>query len=624
LVINHQGVVKVNGALFTGTGLFRFAILNPNSGLNGWTNDGSALFVQDGTPSSSLSLPVNGGLYSVRLGDPEQGMPTFPDFLFNEPDRVLRVWFDDGTNGLRRLTPDHPFTTSPYSFRSLMADRAEMADAAVLSVSADYAADADTLDGLDSTDLIAQISDSLQRIVREFEVAPDESVETGDVVSFVAETPGIGRGFQVPGVGPEFIFGATTQFIAGVGSLSESKFVVVFNRAAGPSAIVGEVVGASLEFGAPVVFNATRPGFISFAALSPGKFAAVYKNGNLTGLGTIRIGEVTGREIQFGPPQLFNATDTFWIAPTALSPSRFAFAYTDARSLSIGNLRVADVAGATVNLSSETNFEASSYDYLHLTGLSSTRFLFARGPEFALITSTVRVANVSGTSLVLGPTAEFNAEGEARAVSMAVLSPSRFVVAYGNLGSTDAFGAVRVGDLSGDTITIGDKFEFADHFPDFLKVSALSSSKFLLTFNQFVPPIPLFPSKWVVGRIEENDVVFGPERFIETRRGDTSSSLVLPNNRFLAVYIDGEDSFRPKAVLGRIDATAVIGIARESGMEGDLVDTTLFANGSVSDSHTGLVPGTTYYGQPDGSISTDDTGVKLGVAVSSNEILLDP
>ena len=41
--LNHQGVVRVNGVPFNGTGLFRFAIIDPLSGVNGWRNDGSEL-----------------------------------------------------------------------------------------------------------------------------------------------------------------------------------------------------------------------------------------------------------------------------------------------------------------------------------------------------------------------------------------------------------------------------------------------------------------------------------------------------------------------------------------------------------------------------------------------------
>jgi N-acetylneuraminic acid mutarotase len=117
--INHQGVVKVNGVPFSGIGEFRFAIVDPDSGANGWTNDGSSLYAV-GVPAAGIQLPVANGLYSVRLGDESlPGMFPIPTGIFGDDNLVLRVWFNDGANGLSQLVPDHPLTASPYSFRAL-------------------------------------------------------------------------------------------------------------------------------------------------------------------------------------------------------------------------------------------------------------------------------------------------------------------------------------------------------------------------------------------------------------------------------------------------------------------------------------------------------------------------
>lgn len=48
--INHQGVVKVNGVPFDGTGLFRFAIVDPDAPKNLWSNDGSITDATGGHP----------------------------------------------------------------------------------------------------------------------------------------------------------------------------------------------------------------------------------------------------------------------------------------------------------------------------------------------------------------------------------------------------------------------------------------------------------------------------------------------------------------------------------------------------------------------------------------------
>jgi len=113
--INHQGVVKVSGVPFNDMGHFKFAILNA-SGVNVWTNDNSNL-VLNGVPNTFEDVTVTDGVYSVLLGGSGPGYTMTPitHTVFNGQDRRLRIWFDDGVNGLQQLTPDHSLTSAPYA-----------------------------------------------------------------------------------------------------------------------------------------------------------------------------------------------------------------------------------------------------------------------------------------------------------------------------------------------------------------------------------------------------------------------------------------------------------------------------------------------------------------------------
>lgn len=121
--INHQGVVSVNGQRFTGDGQFYFAIIDPVTGNSVWTNDATNV----GTavrPNRPVVLPCVTGLYSVRLGD--QSLPNMkwvPVGTFSSESRSLRIWFNDGTNGVHQLTPDHVLTSGPYAYRAADANR---------------------------------------------------------------------------------------------------------------------------------------------------------------------------------------------------------------------------------------------------------------------------------------------------------------------------------------------------------------------------------------------------------------------------------------------------------------------------------------------------------------------
>ncbi len=115
--LNHQGKVSVSGVPFDGTGLFRFAIVDLDTGLNLWTNDNTNVGVI-GTPTNAVSLPVVSGLYNVRLGNTNLANmgPIMPS-VFAKDNTSLRIWFDDGINGAEQLLPDHKISASPYSHR---------------------------------------------------------------------------------------------------------------------------------------------------------------------------------------------------------------------------------------------------------------------------------------------------------------------------------------------------------------------------------------------------------------------------------------------------------------------------------------------------------------------------
>lgn len=117
LRINHQGVVSVNGQRFTGSGSFRFAIVDPDTGLNLWTNDGSNVG-SAGMSTDAVDVDVENGVYTVALGNSAlTNMVPIPHAVFDDSNAALRIWFDDGTNGNQQLTPDHGLMSAPYSYR---------------------------------------------------------------------------------------------------------------------------------------------------------------------------------------------------------------------------------------------------------------------------------------------------------------------------------------------------------------------------------------------------------------------------------------------------------------------------------------------------------------------------
>jgi hypothetical protein len=122
-MVNHQGIVKVSGVPFTGTGFFKFGIVNEADNYL-WTNDGTRLGQPSVTPpADAVTLGVVNGNYSVRLGDAAlTNMVTIPATVFENDNVKLRVYFNDGVNGEVALLPDQPVTAVPYAYHAHTAD----------------------------------------------------------------------------------------------------------------------------------------------------------------------------------------------------------------------------------------------------------------------------------------------------------------------------------------------------------------------------------------------------------------------------------------------------------------------------------------------------------------------
>ena len=118
-VVSYQGRVQVSGAPFTGTGYFKFAIVNQAGNTTYWSNDGTSSGGSE--PTAAVPLPVSNGLFTVLLGDTSlDGMTQqLTASVFSGYDRYLRVWFRAGSSGaFTRLTPDTRIAAVPYALQA--------------------------------------------------------------------------------------------------------------------------------------------------------------------------------------------------------------------------------------------------------------------------------------------------------------------------------------------------------------------------------------------------------------------------------------------------------------------------------------------------------------------------
>ncbi len=107
-LVPYQGRVQTGtpAADFTGTGQFKFALMQGTTATRLWNNNGALT----ADPVSAVSVTVTNGLYSVMLGDTSlANMAAIPPSAFANADVRLRVWFN-GT----QLSPDQRLAPNGY------------------------------------------------------------------------------------------------------------------------------------------------------------------------------------------------------------------------------------------------------------------------------------------------------------------------------------------------------------------------------------------------------------------------------------------------------------------------------------------------------------------------------
>jgi N-acetylneuraminic acid mutarotase len=113
-LLSYQGRILVSGNAFTGTGQFKFALVSADGSQTYWRN--SADLNNDGQPDIAVPVPVNGGLFTVYLGDTNlPGMAALPASVFTNASVHLRIWFNDGSNGVQQLAPDQTLASAAYA-----------------------------------------------------------------------------------------------------------------------------------------------------------------------------------------------------------------------------------------------------------------------------------------------------------------------------------------------------------------------------------------------------------------------------------------------------------------------------------------------------------------------------
>jgi hypothetical protein len=367
----------------------------------------------------------------------------------------------------------------------------------------------------------------------------------------------------LPSLGLAAVFNpaATSQHIA-TAKLTDSKFVVAYSDgiASYGTVRVGQVSGTSITWGNEYVFNLAATDYVSVAALTDSKFVVAYRNGGDANHGTAKVGQVSGTSINdWGSVTVFNAAATDYVSVAALTDSQFVVAYRNGGDANHGTAIVGQVSGTSISYGSAAVFNAADTAFASVAALTDRKLVVAYTDLGNSYYGTVRVGQVSGTSIiwdeyeyVFNPATTYDG-------SIAILSDTDFVVAYQD-GGNAGYGTAVVGQVSGTVIGYGPETVFNPASTKLFHsggVARLSPTDFVVGFENQADS----EGRVIVGTVSGNAITFGHQVLFKAGSDSSGVTVVGLSPKFVVVWADESNGYY---------GTAKIGMISPNGQGGDV------------------------------------------------------
>ena len=215
-----------------------------------------------------------------------------------------------------------------------------------------------------------------------------------------------------------------------------------------------------------------------------------------------------------------------------LDDSRFIFAYTR-ESTSGSFARFGSISGTTIGAKAEVPL-TNAQRHLSVTKIDDNRVLF-----------TYRNGNTGETRACVGSITDFSKltispdyvveSDNSYFPSVAMLDADRFIITYmdRNAGNT---GFVRIGTVSGTTLTFGPKIQFSYHPTEELFVYARDAANIILVYSEI--PASNYVCNYLTGEVSGNSVTFSSPVVLANTNGVSPSVCSLGPDNLLAVIAD--------------------------------------------------------------------------------------
>jgi len=430
------------------------------------------------------------------------------------------------------------------------------------------------------------------------------------------------------GAGTPVVFSASTALDECVTfDSTNNKIVIGFRVLSTGYGIVGTVSGTSISYGSatPLTSNVNiREASMAYDSTN-NKVVMSYRS-NDDDYGYAAVGTITGTSISWGTSVAFaSAKSEHTSCVYDSSNSKIVIAFNDGANSQYGTAIVGTVSGTTISFGTEVVFNSGESSKISQAyDSTNNKIVMSCMDDDNSGRGNAVVGTVSGTSISFG-TNVFFTTGRASDISSTFDTVANKVVIsyYTDGGGLADHGACIVGTVSGTSISFGTQAVFNSAST---KETACSydtgADRTVISFKNDSPA----SGKAIAGTVSGTSISYNTvSQFVAAAPGFMRSAYDSSAGKVVTVYQLSSGSGYGvilSASSSNLTAANFIGISDAAILDTASGNVTI-KGGIATTGLTSLTPGSDYYAQDDGSITTSSAGVKIGKAMSATAINLE-
>ena len=345
------------------------------------------------------------------------------------------------------------------------------------------------------------------------------------------------------------------------GTLADGSTVIV--NADGTVSVVSQTETTGAGTGSEIVFGAN--GVHSTAAVydsTNNKIVIAYSDNNNSRRGTAVVGTVSGDNISFGSPSVFESggQTSYISAVYDSSNEKVVISYVDIANSQKGTAVVGEVSGTSISFGGSVVF--NNTDQSDLGGVddlvydsTNNKVVIGYRDYGNNYYGTAVVGTVSGTSISFGTPVVFNSSNIAQIVLTYDSTNNKVVIAYDDIGNSRAATAV-VGTVSGTSISFGSESVYNSTEVSWQSITYDSTNgKVVIAFRD---EDNSQHGKAIVGTVSGTSISFGsPVTFEAANVYNISATYDSTNDKVVIAYRDLDNSGYGTAAIGTVSGTSI-------------------------------------------------------------------